>query len=158
MLAIIPLQEIWVDANYKESQLRDLRIGQPVTLEADAYPGLIYHGKIFGVGMGTGAAFSLLPPQNATGNWIKIVQRLPVRIALDLKEIQQHPLQIGLSMHVTSHTRDLKGHRLAKSAAVKPVYSTDVYTNQLSKANELIQTILQENASDMELVLDAPNG
>ena len=91
MLAIVPLREIWVDANYKESQLSDLRINQPVTLYADAYSDVTYHGKVFGLSAGTGAAFSLLPPQNATGNWIKIVQRLPVRIWLDPEELKNIP-------------------------------------------------------------------
>jgi len=150
LLAIVPLNEIWVDANYKESQLSDLRIGQPVTLEADAYSGVTYHGKIYGIGAGTGAAFSLLPPQNATGNWIKIVQRLPVRIALDPKEIQEHPLQLGLSMHVTSHIHDLSGHQLAQPSERKPVYSTDVYAKQVEKANQIITKILKDNAPDMD--------
>lgn len=158
MLAIVPLQEIWVDANYKESQLQDLRIGQPVLLTADAYPNITYHGKIFGVGVGTGAAFSLLPPQNATGNWIKIVQRLPVRIALDPKEIQKHPLQIGLSMHVTTNIHDRNGPRLALIPKAKPVYTTDVYSKQDAKVSRIIQTILQENATDMQLALDTHNG
>jgi len=146
LLAIVPLQEIWVDANYKESQLRDLRIGQPVSVEADAYPGVKYHGKVVGLSAGTGAAFSLLPPQNATGNWIKIVQRLPVRISLDPKEIQKHPLQIGLSMHITSHVGDQSGKRLATPTKLKPIYSTDVYTEQVKQANQLIEKILQENS------------
>lgn len=158
LLAIVPLREIWVDANYKESQLRGLRIGQPVTLEADAYPGETYHGKIFGVGAGTGAAFSLLPAQNATGNWIKIVQRLPVRIALDQKEIQRHPLQIGLSMHVTSHIKDQDGQQLAAPTKSKTLYTTDVYTAQAAKANQLIAKILRDNAPDMQLDIKQSNG
>jgi membrane fusion protein (multidrug efflux system) len=96
MMAIVPLREVWIDANYKESQLERLRIGQNVTLTADAYGGVTFHGKVQGLSAGTGSAFDLLPPQNATGNWIKIVQRLPVRITLDPEELKEHPLRIGL--------------------------------------------------------------
>jgi len=96
LMAIVPLDQVWVDANFKEPQLASMRIGQPVTLHADIYGGkVVYHGRIAGFGAGTGAAFALLPAQNATGNWIKIVQRVPVRIALDREELKQHPLQVG---------------------------------------------------------------
>ena len=101
LMAIIPLDQVWVDANFKEVQLRKMRIGQPVTLTADAYGSAVeYHGTVTGMGVGTGSAFALLPAQNATGNWIKVVQRLPVRIALDPKELAEHPLRVGLSMEV----------------------------------------------------------
>ncbi len=149
MLSIVPLNETWVDANYKESQLTHLRIAQPVTLYADAYPDVTYHGKIFGLSAGTGAAFSLLPPQNATGNWIKIVQRLPVRITLDQQELRKHPLQLGLSMRVTTDIHDMRGRMLSQHASSKPIYSTDVYANQLQSANITIQAILEANAPDM---------
>lgn len=151
MLAIVPLREIWVDANYKESELKNLRIGQPVILHADAYPDVTYHGRVFGLSAGTGAAFSLLPPQNATGNWIKIVQRLPVRISLDPDELKRHPLQLGLSMRVTTNVHDVSGHMLAQKAEQKPLYTTDVYARQLAMANQFIDTILQENSPDMYL-------
>jgi membrane fusion protein, multidrug efflux system len=99
LMAIVPLDRVYVDANYKEAQLTKVRIGQPAELTADLYGGGVkYHGKVVGLGGGTGAAFSLIPAQNATGNWIKVVQRLPVRIALDPKELEQHPLRVGLSM------------------------------------------------------------
>src|SRR5438270_3850409 len=99
LMAIVPLDQVWVDANFKEPQLAAMRVGQPVTLTADLYGGKIeYHGKVVGFGAGTGSAFALLPAQNATGNWIKIVQRVPVRIAIDPQELSTHPLQIGLSM------------------------------------------------------------
>ena len=147
MLAIIPLNDVWVDANYKETQLDSLRIGQPVTLYADAYPNITYHGKILGLGAGTGAAFALLPAQNATGNWIKIVQRLPVRIALDSKELKDHPLQIGLSMRVTANIHNLKGERLAtKKIPQKPIYATPIYAKQLEDVEQVINHILEENA------------
>jgi len=148
-MAIVPLNATWVDANYKESQLRYLRIGQPVTVQADAYPDVTYHGKIFGLNAGTGAAFALLPPQNATGNWIKIVQRLPVRIWLDPEELKKWPLQLGLSMHVTTHVRSMKGSMLAKAEALHPLYTTHVYAKQLAEADQLIQTILQTSSPDM---------
>ena len=151
MLAIIPADEIWVDANYKESQLNRLRIGQQVTVYADAYPDVTYHGKVFGLTPGTGSAFAVLPPQNATGNWIKIVQRLPVRIALDPKEIKKYPLQIGLSMRVTTNTYHLKGDRLSKVAQNKPIYTTPVYENQLAGANDKIDLILKENSPNVFL-------
>lgn len=149
MLAIIPLRGVWVDANYKESQLKDLRIGQPVTLQADAYPNITYHGKVFGLSPGTGAAFALLPPQNATGNWIKIVQRLPVRIWLNPEELKQHPLQLGLSMRVVIHIHDTSGPMLATAAPTKPIYTTDVYAQQTKDANQIMNQILQENSPDM---------
>jgi membrane fusion protein, multidrug efflux system len=104
-MAIVPLNRVYVDANYKEAQLTKVRIGQPAVLTADLYGGGVkYHGKVVGLGGGTGAAFSLIPAQNATGNWIKVVQRLPVRIALDPKELEQHPLRVGLSMNAVIDT------------------------------------------------------
>lgn len=151
LLAIVPLHDVWVDANYKESQLNFLRIGQPVTLYADAYSGVTYHGKVIGLNAGTGAAFALLPPQNATGNWIKIVQRLPVRIGLDSRELQNYPLMIGLSMHVTTDIHNVKGLRLATKASTTPIYSTTVYNEQLADANKLINRILEENSPNVSL-------
>jgi len=148
LLAIVPLNDVWVDANYKESQLYNLRINQPVILYADANPGITYHGRLVGLNAGTGAAFSLLPPQNATGNWIKIVQRLPVRIGLDPRELKEQPLQLGLSMRVTTDIHDTSGKKLAAVALQKPVYSTDVYAKQLVWVDKLINSILQENAPE----------
>lgn len=145
LLAIVPLDQIWVDANYKESQLSRLRTGQSVTLVADAN-GVRYHGHIVGFSPGTGSAFALLPPQNATGNWIKIVQRLPVRIALGAEELRKHPLQIGLSMNVVTHTRGLKGKILSNQMEDKPIYSTWIFNYQLRCANEEIDKILRANA------------
>jgi membrane fusion protein (multidrug efflux system) len=99
LMSIVPIRSVYVNANYKEAQLRKVRLGQPAVLTADLYGGSVkYHGKVVGIGGGTGAAFSLIPAQNATGNWIKVVQRLPVRIALDPRELEQHPLRVGLSM------------------------------------------------------------
>jgi membrane fusion protein (multidrug efflux system) len=113
LMAIVPLDTVWVDANFKEGQLRHLRPGQSATVETDLYGRHVeYHGRIQGFGAGTGAAFALLPAQNATGNWIKVVQRVPVRIALDPQEIRDHPLQVGLSMKVEVDTHSREGERL----------------------------------------------
>lgn len=149
LLAIIPLDQVWVDANFKESQLGRIRIGQDVILTADANSGVTYHGKVVGLSPGTGSAFDLLPPQNATGNWIKIVQRLPVRISLDPDEVAKHPLRIGLSMRVTVHTRDLKGDVLTRAPDEKPLFTTDVYNNQLANAETLINKIVTANSPDV---------
>jgi len=112
-LAIVPIKEIYVQANFKETQLRDVRLGQPVKIHADIYPDFTYHGKVVGIGAGTGAAFSLLPPENATGNWIKVVQRIPVRIQLTPPPPREHPLRVGLSLEVTIFTNDRRGAFLA---------------------------------------------
>jgi multidrug resistance efflux pump len=114
VMTVVSLKDLWVDANFKESQLQGLRIGQPAELEADVYgTKVVYHGKVVGLGAGTGAAFALLPAQNATGNWIKVVQRVPVRISLDAKELAEHPLRVGLSMNVTVDTADQSGKLLS---------------------------------------------
>jgi len=106
IMVLVPISTAYVDANYKESQFKDIRIGQPVELVSDYYGGdVVFHGKVVGVAGGTGAAFSLIPAQNATGNWVKVVQRLPVRIALDPKQLKEHPLRVGLSMEATIDTR-----------------------------------------------------
>lgn len=106
IMILVPIGTAYVDANYKESQFKDIRIGQPVELVSDYYGGdVVFRGKVVGVAGGTGAAFSLIPAQNATGNWVKVVQRLPVRIALDPKQLKEHPLRVGLSMEATIDTR-----------------------------------------------------
>ena len=105
VMSIIPLNQVWVDANFKEVQLRKMRVGQKATLVADLFgKDVVFHGRVAGLGAGTGAAFALLPAQNATGNWIKVVQRVPVRIALQPDELRAHPLRIGLSMQVEVDT------------------------------------------------------
>ena len=151
MLAIIPLHDTWVDANYKESSLEDLRVNQPVILLADAYPGLTYHGKVVGLNAGTGSAFALLPPQNATGNWIKIVQRLPVRISLDPEELKKNPLQLGLSMRVTVNTRDRSGARMQGPSEPRFQFGTTIFDKQLAEVEPLINKILEANSPDMSL-------
>jgi membrane fusion protein, multidrug efflux system len=144
LMTIVPLNGVWVDANFKEVQLRHVRIGQRVALTADAYGSSVkYHGHVVGFSAGTGAAFATLPAQNATGNWIKVVQRLPVRIALDQEELNQHPLRIGLSMVVDVETRDESGTQLA--AAKNTSYQTDVFAQYGAQANEEIARIVEEN-------------
>jgi membrane fusion protein (multidrug efflux system) len=128
LMAVVALDRVWVDANFKEAQLRNLRIGQPAVLRADVYGRQVsFHGQVTGLGSGTGAAFALLPAQNATGNWIKIVQRVPVRIALDPAELAAHPLRIGLSMEVTVDTADTAGRALADAPRTQPVAATTVF-------------------------------
>jgi membrane fusion protein, multidrug efflux system len=149
LMAIVPLDQVWVDGNYKETQLMHLRIGQPVKVTVDAYNGKAFHGKVHGLSAGTGSAFDLLPPQNATGNWIKIVQRLPVKIDLDPKELQEYPLHIGLSVRVTTDTHNLGGDILSKTVSTKPYFSTDVYSKQLADADNVIDRIIRSNAEDI---------
>ena len=144
LMAIVPLDGVWIDANYKESQLRNMRIGQPVTLTADVYGGKVkYHGRVVGFSAGTGSAFASLPAQNATGNWIKIVQRLPARIQLDQKELEAHPLRIGLSMDVDVDTRDNTGPQLG--AAMNTSYRTDVFAEYGAQADAEIEKIIAQN-------------
>jgi len=144
LMAIVPLDGVWVDANFKESQLRRMRIGQPVTLTADVYgSGVKYHGRVVGFSAGTGSAFAVLPSQNATGNWIKIVQRLPVRVQLDPRELEAHPLRIGLSMQVDVDTHDNTGTQLG--AAVNTSYRTDVFAQYGAQADAEIAKIIAQN-------------
>jgi membrane fusion protein (multidrug efflux system) len=110
LMALVPLNDVWVDANFKEVQLRTMRVGQPVTLHADLYGGdVVFHGRLAGMSAGSGSAFALLPAQNASGNWIKIVQRVPVRVVLDPQELKAHPLRVGLSMTVDVDVHDTSG-------------------------------------------------
>jgi len=146
LLAIVPLAEVWVDANFKETQLQHVRIGQPVTLTADLYGGAVtYHGSVIGLAPGTGSAFALLPPQNATGNWIKIVQRLPVRIRLDPRELAAHPLRVGLSMNVSIDTHDRSGPVLASAPSMELPLETKAYEHALVDAARLEREIVQAN-------------
>jgi membrane fusion protein, multidrug efflux system len=116
LMAVVPLQSVWIDANFKEGQLARMRVGQPVEVTTDIYGGdVTYHGRIEGLGAGSGSAFALLPPQNASGNWIKVVQRVPVRIALDPRELQQHPLRVGLSVQARADVRDQSGPLMTDS-------------------------------------------
>jgi membrane fusion protein (multidrug efflux system) len=146
LMSVVPLNEVWVDANFKESQLGTIRVGQPVTLTSDLYGGrVVFHGHVVGFGAGTGSAFSLLPAQNATGNWIKIVQRVPVRVALDPQELAQRPLQIGLSMKAYVDVRDDGGQRLPEVATNDAAYSTDVFQSATAQADAMVQHIIAAN-------------
>ncbi|HVH83493.1 MAG TPA: efflux RND transporter periplasmic adaptor subunit [Steroidobacteraceae bacterium] len=146
LMAVVPLDQVWVDANFKEPQLSRMRVGQPVTLSADLYGGrVVFHGKVAGFGAGTGAAFSLLPARNATGNWIKIVQRVPVRVALDPRELAEHPLQIGLSMRVDVDVHDASGARLSQLASTATPWSTDVFGSTDAQADARVAAIISAN-------------
>jgi membrane fusion protein, multidrug efflux system len=146
LMAIVPLDQLWVDANFKESQLETLRIGQPATLTADIYGHRTeFKGTIAGLGAGTGAAFSLLPAQNATGNWIKVVQRVPVRIQLDPQELAAHPLRVGLSMEVSVDVHDQSGKAVTEAARTAPVASTTVFDDLDKAADERVNAIVSAN-------------
>jgi len=146
LMAIVPLERLWIDANFKEVQLNRMRIGQPVKVVSDLYGRHVeYHGRVEGLGMGTGAAFALLPAQNATGNWIKVVQRVPVRIALEPQELRNHPLRIGLSTKVTVEVQDDAGPQLAQSPPEKPVLATAVFDIDRSEIRARIAEIIRDN-------------
>nr|WP_315594224.1 HlyD family efflux transporter periplasmic adaptor subunit [uncultured Cupriavidus sp.] len=147
LMSVVPLDGVWVSANFKESQLEHLRIGQPVKLHADAYGSdVIYHGKVVGLDAGTGSAFALLPAQNATGNWIKVTQRVPVRIALDPQEVKSKPLRIGLSMRVGVDTSDQRGAIIKPSSERGAAYETKVFERELEDAGALVESIIRQNA------------
>ena len=149
LMSVVTLDNAWVDANFKEGQLERLRIGQPATLEADVYgKHVVFHGKVEGLGAGTGAAFSLLPAQNATGNWIKVVQRVPVRISLDPKEIAKNPLRVGLSMNVTVNVADESGSSVdstPRTQAQGAVASTTVFDSLQRDADAEVARIVAAN-------------
>jgi membrane fusion protein (multidrug efflux system) len=147
LLTIIPLQDVWLEANFKESQLRHLRIGQPAKITTDVYGGDVeFHGHVIGVSAGTGSAFSLLPPQNASGNWIKVVQRVPVKIALDPKELAEHPLRIGLSTETIVDTHDRSGTVLAVDPVSDVHEQTQSYAQDLAAAEAEALAIIRANA------------
>jgi len=146
LMALVPLERLRVDANFKEVQLDRMRIGQSARVVADLYGSHVeYHGTVEGLGMGTGAAFALLPAQNATGNWIKVVQRVPVRIALDPKELEAHPLRVGLSTRVRIDVRDSSGSQLAPAPRREPVLATSAYDTDLSGIRTRIAEIIRDN-------------
>ncbi len=147
LMSVVPLNQVWVDANFKETQLTDMRVGQSVQLTSDLYgSNVVYRGRVIGFGAGTGSAFALLPPQNATGNWIKIVQRVPVRIAIDPKQLAAHPLQIGLSMRAYVDIRHDQAPRLLEVASTGPDASTNVFTSADARADRAIRRIIAANA------------
>jgi len=149
LMAVIPLDQVWIDANFKETQLKHMRIGQPVEIRSDLYGSEVkYSGTVDSLGVGTGSAFSLLPAQNATGNWIKIVQRVPVRIRINAEELAKNPLRIGLSMDVNVSLHDQSGPALAQQPPHEAVFSTDVYQEQLASADQLIEKLIQANLAD----------
>ncbi|WP_159016107.1 efflux RND transporter periplasmic adaptor subunit [Cognatiluteimonas profundi] len=146
LMTVIPLEQVWVDANFKETQLGRMRLGQPVELTSDLYGSdVTYKGRLVSLGLGTGAAFSLLPAQNASGNWIKIVQRVPVRIELDPKQLAEHPLRLGMSMSTDVTIRDQSGPVLPAAVPAKPVLSTQVFAQQLRDADAVIARIIRDN-------------
>jgi len=147
LLSIVPLNALWIDANFKEVQLTHMRIGQDVTLESDLYGSDVeYHGKVAGLSAGTGAAFALLPAQNASGNWIKVVQRVPVRITLDPKELAAHPLRVGLSMQVKVNISQEQGAPVTTAPArATPAYKTDVFEQAGNEADKRIAQIIAAN-------------
>lgn len=147
LMVIVPLNQIWVDANFKENQLGKIRIGQAVALTTDIYgKDVVFHGRVAGLGAGTGNVFSLLPAQNATGNWIKVVQRLPVRVTLDAREVAAHPLRIGLSMLADVDTHDQRGKILSTMEQIAPLYTTGIFADKDKSVNQLIANILQKNS------------
>jgi membrane fusion protein (multidrug efflux system) len=144
LLSIVPLDQLWVEANFKESELRDIRVGQNATIVADMYGDAVtYHGKVLGLAAGTGSAFSLLPAQNASGNWIKVVQRVPVRISLDAKELAAHPLRVGLSTEVTVDIGNKGGAALGTGAQAQ--FSTKVLSQPVQEAERAADAIIAGN-------------
>ncbi|HTK02902.1 MAG TPA: efflux RND transporter periplasmic adaptor subunit [Bordetella sp.] len=147
LMNVVPLDQVWVEANFKEGQLREMRVGQPVKLTADLYGSSVtYHGKVVGLDAGTGSAFALLPAQNATGNWIKVVQRVPVRIALDPQELQAHPLRIGLSMDVEVDLSKQDGPAVTQQVQRgEPALATSAFDPDRKQVDAMIQKIVQAN-------------
>ncbi|HGM9964100.1 TPA: multidrug efflux MFS transporter periplasmic adaptor subunit EmrA [Providencia stuartii] len=149
LMAIVPSEGMWIDANFKETQLADMRIGQPVKVTTDFYgKNIVFNGTVAGLDMGTGSAFSLLPAQNATGNWIKVVQRLPVRIVLDPAQLEQYPLRIGLSTEVTVDTLNKDGKVLSKGMREAPAYHTSALAIDMSPADKIVTEIINNNSGN----------
>ena len=147
LMAVVTTDQMWLDANFKETQLTHMRIGQPVEIHFDLYgKDKTFNGKVAGIEMGTGSAFSLLPTQNATGNWIKVVQRVPVRIQLDPQQLAENPLRIGLSATVKVNVTDSQGETLRDQAPATTLYSTNVLQYDESAVNNLIESIIRDNS------------
>ena len=147
LMAVVTTDQMWLDANFKETQLTHMRIGQPVKIHFDLYgKDKTFDGKVVGIEMGTGSAFSLLPTQNATGNWIKVVQRVPVRIQLDPQQLAENPLRIGLSATVKVNVTDSQGETLRDQAPATTLYSTNVLQYDESAVNNLIESIIRDNS------------
>lgn len=146
LMAVIPKDYVWVDANFKETQLADMRIGQPATVTFDFYGKKVkYRGSVLGIASGSGSVFSIIPPQNATGNWIKIVQRLPVRIALDKETVAKYPVRLGLSAEVRVDISDLDLPQLAQVPATGPVAATNIFKIDFEPINQQINQIIEES-------------
>jgi len=147
LMTVVPLEQAWVEANFKEVQLRDMRVGQPVRLEADVYGDkVMFDGKVAGLGAGTGAAFAVLPAQNASGNWVKVVQRVPVRVEIDAAQLARHPLRVGLSMHATVDVSDTAGPPIApKVEPAARIRTTDVFATASAAADRRIEDIVARN-------------
>ena len=151
LLAVVPLQGAWIDANFKEPQLRHIQVGQPATVSTDLYGGHVeYHGVVASIAAGSGGAFSLLPPQNATGNWIKVVQRVPVRIALDPKELAAHPLRVGLSTDVTIDTHTRTDEQKPAMALPGANFTTPVFDAQLKTAETRADALIAQEAGSAQ--------
>ena len=147
LMAVVTTDQMWLDANFKETQLTHMRIGQPAEIHFDLYgKDKTFNGKVVGIEMGTGSAFSLLPTQNATGNWIKVVQRVPVRIQLEPQQLAENPLRIGLSATVKVNVTDSQGETLRDQAPATPLYSTNVLQYDESAVNNLIESIIRDNS------------
>lgn len=148
LMAVIPLDQLWIDANFKETQLRNMRIGQSVEIESDLYGSDVkFNGTVDSLGAGTGSAFALLPAQNATGNWIKIVQRVPVRIHINAEQLAEHPLRVGLSTLVDVDLHDQSGPILAQQAPQQASFTTNVYDRQLAEADAMIDQLIHDNSA-----------
>jgi membrane fusion protein (multidrug efflux system) len=151
LMAVVPLEDVWIDANFKEVQLQRMRVGQPVTVTTDIYGGKVtYHGKVAGLAAGSGNAFALLPAQNATGNWIKIVQRVPIRILLDPAELRANPLRIGLSTDVSVDVSDPSGSQIADKVRNQPFPSEPSDATDPA-VDTLIAKIIADNGGAAEI-------
>jgi membrane fusion protein (multidrug efflux system) len=151
MMAIIPTDYVWVDANFKETQLTNMRVGQPAEVYFDMYGSkIVYKGKVLGIASGSGSVFSLIPPQNATGNWIKIVQRLPVRISLDPETVKKYPVRLGISAEVSVDISNQDLPMLVQKPSTNPIATTDVFDIDMQEVNKIIDQIIQANSAKPE--------
>ena len=156
LMTVVPLDQVWVEANFKEGQLRKMRIGQPVKMNADLYgTSVTYHGTIAGLDAGTGSAFALLPAQNATGNWIKVVQRVPVRITLDPEDLKKHPLRVGLSMEVEVDVGKQDGEPLTQAERKEPAWSTRAFEPAHGEIDTMVAKIIRDNLDTSDAVASA---
>lgn len=146
LMAVIPTNYVWVDANFKETQLTHMRVGQPATVWFDMYGSdIMFKGKVLGIASGSGSVFSLIPPQNATGNWIKIVQRLPVRISLDAEQVKKYPIRLGISAEAHVNITDRTLPMLVQTPPSKPVATTSVFDIDFTKIDQMIEEVIREN-------------